>query len=395
MTENVRHLPARRNGSNAIQNGGEMTPDQVDLVKRTVAKGASNDELRLFLYQARRTGLDPLARQINFIRRGGKVSIEPSIDGLRLVADRTGRYAGSTDPVFDEGLSQYEHLQTGRKAPTTATVVVFKIVAGEPRAFSATAQWDAYYPGKKQGFMWDKMPYLMLGKCAEALAIRKAFPAELSGLYTREEMEQAGTEHPPATRPEHPSEELYKGRQALEKETRRPAPARAPAPHGDAISEAQLRRLFAIANNAGYSDEALSRMVADHGFESRKLITRDAYDSICEEAESSERAGFWSRDPNTADMFEEAEIVDEETGEILPDETPETIGPKQAAELWKMAKKAGYTPDGFASLLAWYGYEVRKDITVIDYPAIMAEAMQEESAIGYNRLAEGLESQSN
>lgn len=170
----------------------ELTRDQIELAKRTVAVGATDDEFAMFLYQAKRTGLDPLSRQIHFVKRQGKGTIQTGIDGYRLIADRTGLYAGSDDYRFDEGLSSYEHGESDRGFPKTATVTVYKIVGGQRAPFVATARWDEYYPGDKQGFMWRKMPYLMLGKCAEALALRKAFPAELSGVYTNEEMEQAG-----------------------------------------------------------------------------------------------------------------------------------------------------------------------------------------------------------
>jgi phage recombination protein Bet len=163
----------------------DFPPEKVELIKRMVAPTATDDELALFLYQSQRTGLDPLARQIIFSKfnsnSGPKMSIITTIDGYRLVADRTGKYAGNDDPIFE-----------GENTPTKATVTVYKLVGGIRCPFTATARWPEYYPGDNQkGFMWRKMPFLMLGKCAEALALRKAFPAELSGLYTDTEMEQA------------------------------------------------------------------------------------------------------------------------------------------------------------------------------------------------------------
>lgn len=154
---------------------------KLDLIKRTIAKGASNDELELFLYHCRKTGLDPLARQIYLVKRSGSATIQTGIDGYRLVADRTGKYAGNDDYEYDNA----------EERPQWAKARIWKIVEGVRCPFEATARWSQYFPGDSQGFMWKKMPHLMLGKCAEALALRKAFPAELSGLYTKEEMEQA------------------------------------------------------------------------------------------------------------------------------------------------------------------------------------------------------------
>lgn len=163
--------------------------EQINLIKQTVAKGVTDLELKLFLYQAQRTGLDPLSKQIHAIKRWNKglnrdeMAIQTGIDGYRLIADRTGQYAGSDDPLFEES-------NTGDLIK--ATVTVWKLVNGVRCAFSASARWSEYYPGDKQGFMWHSKPFLMLGKCAEALALRKAFPQELSGVYTHEEMQQAG-----------------------------------------------------------------------------------------------------------------------------------------------------------------------------------------------------------
>lgn len=156
--------------------------DQIALIKSTIAVGATDNELKLFLAVCKNHKLDPFTRQIYFIKRSGKGTIQTSIDGFRALAGRTGEYAGNDDPVFDD-----------EGSPKKATVTVWRMVNGVRCPFTATARWSQYYPGDAQGFMWKKMPHLMLGKVAEALALRKAFPEALSGLYSDEEMEQAET----------------------------------------------------------------------------------------------------------------------------------------------------------------------------------------------------------
>jgi phage recombination protein Bet len=173
----------------AVREQQQFSTDQIDLIRRTVAKDASDEELALFLYTANSRGLDPLLKQIHAVSRydkqaGRKVmSIQVGIDGYRLLAERTGNYAGNDDPEF-------EYME-GAANPSSATVTVYKIVQGMRCPFTARARWEEYYPGDSQGFMWKRMPHTMLGKCAEALALRKAFPAEMSGLYVHEEMGQA------------------------------------------------------------------------------------------------------------------------------------------------------------------------------------------------------------
>lgn len=179
-----------------IQNGAalaqkEFGRDEIELIKKTVAVGATDLELKMFLHYCSKTGLDPIGRQIYCIKRGDRATIQTGIDGLRLVAARTGEYAGNDDAVF-EGV-------TGEGYPEKATATVYRIVQGHVRSFSASARWTEYAQyfqdrqsrSKTLGDMWARMPYTMLAKCAEALALRKAFPAEMGSLYTQEEMMQA------------------------------------------------------------------------------------------------------------------------------------------------------------------------------------------------------------
>jgi phage recombination protein Bet len=165
----------------------ELKDEQIDLIKRTVANGATDNELKLFLYQCERTGLDPLAKQIYSIKRAGKMVTQIGIDGARLVAQRTGRYAGQDGPYWcgDDGV--WKDVWLSEKHPQAAKVNVF--LMDVDRGTPGVAHWKEYAPANSD--MWRKMPALMLAKCAEMLALRKAFPQELSGLYTAEEMSQA------------------------------------------------------------------------------------------------------------------------------------------------------------------------------------------------------------
>lgn len=161
-----------------------VTADQLDLIKKTVAAGATADELKLYLYDCARQGVHPLDKLIHFTKRNGKYTPITSIDFMRIRAADTGEYAGSDDAEF------FIRPETPT-IPERATVTVWRLVQGQRCSFTATARWAEYKPDAND-FMWKKMPHTMLAKCAEALALRKGFPKQLAGLYAKEEMDQAG-----------------------------------------------------------------------------------------------------------------------------------------------------------------------------------------------------------
>ena len=163
--------------------------EQLSALKQLGLSNASNGDLAVFFHQAQKTGLDPFARQIYMIERGGRFGIQSSIDGLRIVAQRSGEYAGQSGPFWCGEDGKWVDVWLHKTPPLAAKVGVYR--QGFPEALYAVARWDSYAVPNNP--IWKKMPDLMLAKCAEALALRKAFPNDLSGIYTDDEMSQADT----------------------------------------------------------------------------------------------------------------------------------------------------------------------------------------------------------
>lgn len=196
----------------------DYTPEQLSLVKRTVAADCTNDEFSLFIEVCRRVGLDPFRRHIYAVVYNKdkpdkrKMSIITGIDGFRAVAARNRDYRpDEIEPTITYG--------DGLKDPVTnplgiekATVKAFKLSPdGQWHPVIGVAYWDEFAPiadewGKDEfgkwgktgkqylGGQWPRMARVMIAKCAEAQALRKGWPEDLSGVYVQEEMARAETE---------------------------------------------------------------------------------------------------------------------------------------------------------------------------------------------------------
>lgn len=165
-----------------------MQPTQADwdALKGTVGKGCNDAQFRVFALAAKRLGLDAFARQIVPIVQGGNMTPQVTIDGFRLIAERTGKYAGQVGPFWCGKDGEWREVWLADDAPVAAKVGVLR------RDFEQTVWGVARYKSYAKGGNWNTMPDVMIAKVAESLALRKAFPQELSGVYIREEMEQAG-----------------------------------------------------------------------------------------------------------------------------------------------------------------------------------------------------------
>ena len=187
--------------SSALQH---FNPDQMKVLQEQLAPKCSPSELKYFIEVCKITGLSPFTREIYAISRNvwnadtkqkePKMTIQVSIDGLRKRAANSGFYDGSITYWCGED-AQWREVWLSNELPSAAKTVVYRKGSSQP--FTAVARFDAY----KQGFdnkgkfelsaMWGKMADIMIGKCSEALALRKAFPEQTAGLYASEEMDQA------------------------------------------------------------------------------------------------------------------------------------------------------------------------------------------------------------
>lgn len=228
------------------------TDKQLAILTAIGVSGANDGDLAVFFHVCQRTGLDPFARQIYMIRRDGKQTIQTGIDGYRLIARRAADAVhhslsiGQTEWCGEEG--EWSDVWLSEKAPAAARVTVTRN-GGD---FTAVALWREYWVAKADGTitkMWQTRPAGQLGKCAEALALRKAFPQDLSGVYTEDEManqprDRVSAVVEPATGSERMGRILH------------PEPESDNAEPDRAMSAEQRGKMFAQFEDMGIGDDA-------------------------------------------------------------------------------------------------------------------------------------------
>lgn len=266
---------------------------------------ASDGDLLVFFHVCQRTGLDPFARQIHMVGRNTKdgnqwvtkYTIQTGIDGYRLVArratDRLGETLEYEDTQWCDASGNWSDVWLKSTPPAAARVTVLR----HGKRFPGVALYNEYVQTKRDGepnAMWSRMPANQLAKCAEAMALRKAFPQDLSGIYADEEMGQAERVErrepsglAAALAPE-PAEEPV----APEPDPHAPGPDDVPLLDvPELITAPQLKKLHTVLTNLQMTrDEALPfyASVIGHDVESSKALTKDEAGAVIDALEAVE-----------------------------------------------------------------------------------------------------------
>ena len=216
----------------------ELTSKQLELMRRTVASDCNNEEFDLFIEAAKRIGLDPFRKQIYAVvyskndKDKRKMSIITGIDGYRSVAARNRDYRPDSDPpqiVYDEDLKGSDNplgilkavVRCWKLGPDNQWYAIageaywseYAVIKekGEDDDYEWVKTGETYPEGHKKAGQpkyrrklkdgasselqpdgkWKSMPHVMIAKCAEAQALRKGWPEDLSGVYVAEEMDRA------------------------------------------------------------------------------------------------------------------------------------------------------------------------------------------------------------
>lgn len=264
----------------AIRDGQEWwTPGQMVALKGVLGlTNASEADLAVFFHYCKNTQLDPFARQIYYLSRRSKDetgnwvnrwTIQVGIDGFRVIRDRAARRDHVTveyeDTIWYDSEGEPHTEWIWAKPPTACRVVVLKDGFRFPGVVRFDSYAQTYVPKTKAGeppaepkltSMWERMGDGQIEKCAEAKALRRAFPHDLSGIYVEEELQHeaaAAEARKAASGSGRASRTRLRPEEPDGHETHEPDAYSEPrAPHNLAEAVEQLHGLF---KRAGFTEE--------------------------------------------------------------------------------------------------------------------------------------------
>lgn len=248
--------------------------EQLELLKRTLAQGTTDDEFSLFMNTATRLGLDPFARQIYAIKRWNPaartetMAIQVAIDGFRAIGEATGEMDGQDPPMWCGADGEWVDAWVHDKPPAAAKVVVYR--KGVPRGYVGIATYKSFVQTNKDGGptkTWATMPDVMLAKCAESQALRKAFPQQLAGVHTPDEMGQADNAEPAAVMQALPTMKRADAAPVVDV----PAKTEAPPAFDFALAIAQAKTLDALT--------AIGKRIAAEVPEANRAALKPSYEA--------------------------------------------------------------------------------------------------------------------
>lgn len=193
-------------------------------LKNSIYPGAQDNSVVMVLEYCKSMKLDPILKPVHIVPMNGKDVVMPGVALYRILAARSGNYAGMSEPEYGADIEEtfidkYKNKHTV-KYPEWCKITVKKLLNGTIIEFVAKEYWRENYAtmGRDNtcpNSMWEKRPYGQLAKCAEAQALRKAFPELLGGMVTSEEMEGKGFENAKTVSPAAPVHEYAEPRKPV------------------------------------------------------------------------------------------------------------------------------------------------------------------------------------
>jgi phage recombination protein Bet len=196
---------------NSLVSINETESRMIDVMRGSLYPGAKPESISMVLGYCKARSLDPMRKPVHIVpmwvkdpvtKQGSMQDVVlPGIALYRIEAARTGEYAGKTEPVFGPTI---ETTLGGVKVsfPEWCSITLYRMVNGQRCEFAAREYWLENYAtaGKDSeapNAMWRKRAFGQLAKCAEAQALRMAFPEATGGEPTAEEMEgkESGPRH--------------------------------------------------------------------------------------------------------------------------------------------------------------------------------------------------------